>query len=354
MLRRLPYFLLPAVLLALLVGMWAGLVRLGWVGLATPLVGPLAHGPLMVSGFLGTLIALERAVALRTGWGFLAPLLSGVGMVVLMVGGKGGYAAATFALSALLFLIVNLAILRHQPALHTFTLLLGSLAWLVGNLLWLTGWPFYQIAWWWAVFLVLTIAGERLELSRVRRLTRQAHQLFGLALSLVGLGLTLSLFQYGTGARLTGVGLLALALWLIRFDIARFTVRKQGVTRYIALCLLSGYIWLAVAGILGVTFGGVMAGMRYDALLHALFLGFVFSMIFGHAPIILPALTGIQIHFAPRFYAPLILLHLSLLLRVLSDLTGWFGGRQWGGMLNVIVILLFLGNTVGSMKHGNN
>lgn len=351
---RIPLILLPAVILALVVGMWAGLARMGWAGLATPLIGPMAHGPLMVSGFLGTLIALERAVALKKAWGFLAPGLSAVGAVVIMVGGNGEFAAAVFSLAALFFFLINLTILRQQPALFTFTLLLGSIAWLVGNLLWLTGWPFYHIALWWGSFLVLTIAGERLELSRVVRLTSQAHQLFALALFLLGAGLLLILFNNSLGVRLTGLGLFALATWLARFDIARYTVRRPGLTRYIALCLLSGYAWLGVSGLLALAVGGVTAGLLYDALLHSLFLGFVFSMIFGHAPIILPALANVQIRFHQGFYVPLLLLHLSLLLRVISDLTPWFSGRQWGGMLNVLVILLFLGNIIWSINRHPN
>jgi hypothetical protein len=51
-------------------------------------------------------------------------------------------------------------------------------------------------------------------------------------------------------------------------------------------------------------------------LLHTLFLGFVFAMIFGHAPIIPPAVLRISETFSGSFYAPLILLHLSLALRV--------------------------------------
>lgn len=40
-----------------------GLIRLGWqLPALTPSLA-LAHGPLMISGFLGTLITLERAVA---------------------------------------------------------------------------------------------------------------------------------------------------------------------------------------------------------------------------------------------------------------------------------------------------
>ena len=61
--QRLP--LLAMGMIALLTGLWAGLLRLGWdLPLLRPTF-PALHGPLMVSGFLGTLIGLERAVALR-------------------------------------------------------------------------------------------------------------------------------------------------------------------------------------------------------------------------------------------------------------------------------------------------
>jgi hypothetical protein len=43
-----------------------------------------AHGPLMIGGALGTIISIERAVALRRRWPYTAPLLNGLGSVVLM------------------------------------------------------------------------------------------------------------------------------------------------------------------------------------------------------------------------------------------------------------------------------
>ena len=43
------------------------------------------HGPLMVLGFLGTLIALERAVPLDEPVGYLAPAAAGLGGVALTV-----------------------------------------------------------------------------------------------------------------------------------------------------------------------------------------------------------------------------------------------------------------------------
>jgi hypothetical protein len=68
-------------------------------------------------------------------------------------------------------------------------------------------------------------------------------------------------------------------------------------------------------------------------------------MIFGHAPIIFPAVLGKPISFRITFYGHLALLHLSLSLRVIGDLAPWSQGRLWGGLLNAAVLLLFLANT---------
>ncbi|MBI5082664.1 MAG: hypothetical protein HZB17_15380, partial [Chloroflexi bacterium] len=72
-------------------------------------------------------------------------------------------------------------------------------------------------------------------------------------------------------------------------------------------------------------------------------LGFVFSMIFGHAPIIVPAIIGIQIPYQSKFYVPLVLLHASLIMRVVGDVIFNPTIRAWGGLLNEIAIILFLG-----------
>jgi hypothetical protein len=128
------------------------------------------------------------------------------------------------------------------------------------------------------------------------------------------------------------------------FDVARHTVRTSGLPRYSAAALLSGYVWLGVAGLLAVRWGAVAAGPPYDAMLHALFVGFVFSMIFGHAPIIVPAVLGRGIAYRPAFYAHLGLLHASLALRIFGDFWPWLPGRQWGGLLNALAIVLFFAN----------
>jgi len=172
------------------------------------------------------------------------------------------------------------------------------------------------------------------------------------ACGLVVLGLALTLVPgrpapeaavAGTGV--AGLGFILQALWGLRQDAARRTARLPGLTRFMALCLLSGYVWLAVAGALWLTGSGPAGGWARDAALHSLFLGFVMSMIFGHAPVILPVVIGLAVPFQPGFYLHLGLLHASLLVRVTGSLLGIPPAARWGGLLNVAAVLLFLALT---------
>jgi len=157
---------LPAAL-ALLAALYAGLLRIGW---ALPAAGalPAEHGPLMVGGFLGTVVTLERAVALGRRSGFVYPALGAAGALALLAGG-GAWAAVLITAGSAGLVGLSVAIARRHPALHHTTLALGAASWLVGNAFWVAGWPIYRLVPWWVGFLVLTIAGERLELSRPPR-----------------------------------------------------------------------------------------------------------------------------------------------------------------------------------------
>jgi len=337
---------------ALLAGLWSGLLRLGWDIPGVRPSFPLAHGPLMVSGFLGTLIGLERAVALGRRWAYAAPLLSALGVLAIVAGVPGSVAPLAMMLGSIGLLAIFAVIIRAQPALFTVTMGVGVLAWLAGNAAWVAGWPLYEVVSWWMGFLVLTIAGERLELSRFTQRSRASETVFLLIIVTLCAGLTSGGMAADDGARLTGLSLVALTVWLLRHDIARRTVRQTGLTRYVAVCLLSGYVWLGLGGLLSVILGRVVVGLHYDAILHAIFLGFVFAMIFGHAPIIFPAVVGVPVPFRPAFYAHLGLLHFSLLLRVVGDLGASLPLRQWGGLLNVAAVLLFLANIVFAVRRG--
>ena len=136
---------------------------------------------------------------------------------------------------------------------------------------------------------------------------------------------------------------MALSIWLAAKDVARRTIREQGLTRYIACALLLGYAWLAIGAVIALSDPAFAPGRpAWDAALHAWFLGFVFSMIFGHAPIIAPALLRVQLRYSAWFYLPLVILHCTLAERIIGDLILDRATRARGGAGNAAAIALFL------------
>lgn len=344
--------LMAAAVVLLVGGLWEGLVYLGLPlarGQAQLHVG---HGPLMVLGFLGTLIGLERAVALGPAWAYTAPIGAAAGGLAVVAGAPNRLGPALVTLGGLALVAIFVAVYRIQASPHTIVLGCGALCWVVAGALWLSGWDVPRFIPWLTGFLVLTITGERLELSRLAGAGRRARRLFVAAAGAFAAGLVISLWADTIGVRVAGGGLCALAAWLARYDIARRTIRTGGITRYMAAALLTGYAWLAVGGALWLALGrmrfsdaGTAArGGGYDAMLHSVFLGFVISMIFAHAPVIVPAVLGRPLPFTRLFYLPLALLHATLLLRVVGgDALGDRSSWRWGGSLNELALVLFLG-----------
>lgn len=322
----------------LVTGVLAGLWRLAW---PTPaFVAGAPHGALMMCAFFGTLIALERAVAVGRRWAYLGPLAGGLGSAMLIAGLDPRLSTLPFSLGGLVLVLASLHAQRRAPALHARVLTLGAAAWLVGVLVWALTGTIDLALWWWIAFLVITIAGERLELSRLMRVSPAMQRYF---IGLTGLLVAgASLAAWPAGERLFGLGALGLAAWLFRQDVARRTVKTHGLTRYIAVCLLSGYLWLALGGSLLAALAPGAGQAGWDSALHALTVGFVFAMVFGHAPIILPAVLRIRLPYHPGFYVPLVLLHLSLAVRVAGDLPGAVALRAWGALGNAGAIGLFL------------
>ena len=325
--------------IALAFGIAGGLARLG-VGRAAP-AAIAWHGALMAGAFFGTLISLERAVAVGRLWTYLAPLASGIGGLVLLAG-VALPAFILFVLAAAVFVAASALVFLKQRALHTGVLVLGALSLLVGNAGLAAQAPLDAVALAWIAFFALTIGAERLELSRLVRPPQGARRAFMLN-SLALLGAALAAPWWSAAAlRVAGVLLAALAVWLTRYDIASRTVRASGLTRYIAVCLLAGYFWLAVGGVLNLLQTG------YDAALHAIFLGFVFSMVLGHAPVILPAVLRVAFPYSAMLYAPLVLLHASLAVRIAGDLFSAPAWRAAGAAGNAAAIVLFVA-TAGAL-----
>ena len=324
---------------ALVTGIAGGLGRLGW---DVPGGASLAalHGPLMISGLFGTVVSLERAVAFGKGWAYLAPILSAVGTIVLLAGASAPVGATLYLAAAGVLAMVSGLIVRGQPAIFTIALLFGALSWGTGSLLWLAGEEIPSVVGWWIAFLLLTIAGERLEMSRLLPQRRGSQVLFVISVALIVVGAGMGL-DGNAGARLFGLGQLACTIWLLRHDIARRNVRTAGAPRYFAVCMLAGYGWLGVAGAFMVGMPSSGALFRYDLMLHAVLIGFVLSMVFGHALIILPAVTRLKISYSSVLYVPLAILHVSLAMRMIGDLGEWNLPRQWSGIATALAIAAF-------------
>jgi len=344
---RLP-LLVPG-FLALVVGIGAGLARLGVVVPDVAASAAALHGPLMISGFFGVVIALERAVAVGAAWAYLGPLFAGLGVVAALAGATT--APWLFVAGSLVLVAATVDVLRRQTTLFTLTLVAGALAWTVGNTLWASGTAVDVIVMWWLAFPILTIAGERLELSRFRNPSPLARRVFGAILALIACGLVGS--GRAIGVAVLAGGLFALAIWLLKEDIAMRTVRGTGLARFIAVCLIAGYAWLVVGALVVLSAGALAPGTRsYDAAVHALALGFVFSMVLGHAPIIFPAVLRVAIPYHAAFYVPLALLHCSLVVRLAGDATGRIDWTRAGGLLNAIALAAFIVAMIGAVIRG--
>jgi hypothetical protein len=343
--------LLAAGMASMAAGIWFGLVRLGW---ALPLPWPgqlITHGPLMVCGFLGTLIGLERAVGFGRRWAYLAPLLTAAGAATLGIARLGPLGAWLITSGSMVVVAIFAVISVRQPSLFVSTMAAGSLAWLAGNMYWASGAAIYRVVFAWMAFLVLTIAGERLELNRVLRPTRIIRVWFVSGMVLVAAGAALAVSCPEAGVRVVGAGLLVTTAWLARNDVARRTIAQHGVTRFMAIALLGGYAWLGAAGVMAIAFAPATPGVLYDAMLHAVFLGFVMSMVFAHAPVIFPAVLAVRFRFRSTFYAHVAVLHASLVVRIVGDLVDELGRwRVWGGLLNGVAVMLFVLNTVTSIR----
>lgn len=342
-------------MVSLLAGLWAGLLRLGFdiPELDNELAG--MHGPLMVLGFLGTQIGLERAVALRRGWAYVIPAGAGAGSLWLLFGLPEVPGKLILALAGLLLVWVFIVVHGIEASWHNAIMGLGAVSWAVAAIAWLCGADILEVVPWLAGFLILTIVGERLELSRMARPPGTPRWMLFTGVAVFSVGLILNWFWPDVAMRVAGAGLILQVIWLVRYDIARRTIKQTGATRFMAAALLAGYVWLALSGVLWLADGGLTQGTAaYDAMLHTVFLGFVFSMIFAHAPVIVPAVMGVKLPYRKSFYLPLVLLHGGLLVRLIGDAaigannftvaaTG-AAEKLWrtGGVLDEVAILLYL------------
>lgn len=353
---RLTLLVLAAV--SVVAGLDAALLRLGAAAPVRSESLASSHGVLMVFGFLGTAIALERAVALQAGprrarWAYVAPAACGVGALALLAQAAGlpvpagrALAGAAWLVAMAVFAAIYLAVWRRQQSFAVLVQLLGALAGLGGVALWVRGLEAAEIVPWWAALLVLTIIGERLELARIAFMAAATEPRILAESCLVVVALVAVLVDPAWGYPLLGLALGALAVDVAVHDVAWRTVRVPGLTRLMAACMLAGYAWAVVAALVWIVGGPALSGYRYDTVVHALTIGFVLSMVVAHAPVIVPAIARRPLPYHPAMWAVAALLHAGLLVRVLAASRSADDAWRFGGALSVAALLAFLVTTV--------
>lgn len=220
---RNPRVRLPLLALGFL-SLLAGFARLGFEPMLIGDEGVLLHGALMASGFFGTVISLERAVALDRLWGYAAPLACGVGGLALAAGAPLTDALLMLA-GALALLAMSAAFLGRQRSLESWTLAGGAACWCVGNGALASGAAVAAAVPWWIAFFALTIGAERLELSRYMPRPRAVQAAFVvIAIALAASALVSLPLQ---GVVLLGAGGMAVRL--------RYRAQDRAGRRFVAL-----------------------------------------------------------------------------------------------------------------------
>ncbi|WP_237154826.1 hypothetical protein [Oryzibacter oryziterrae] len=329
--------LLLASAFALVCGLAGGLARFALVDV--PMTIADMHGVLMVCGFFGTLISLERAVADGRLLALGVPMFGVVGTILLFVGTVEMAAAAYLLASVGLLALTLIAAVRvREPFLVVMSA--GALLWVAGCVLWLAGHEPRDVAYDWFGFLILTIFAERLELSRLRFHSRAALQTLGAILTVLALALMAG--EPWNGSVTFGLALAASAIWFLRRDVALVTVRETGLPRFAAICLLLGYGWLIAAAGLLITLPPAETTFGHDAALHAIALGFILSMVMAHAPIVLPAVARVPVRYTAWLYGPVALLQLAAGSRVAADLIEDAQCQQHSAMITVAALGLYV------------
>lgn len=325
----------PFALLSLFLGIIAGWQRIGWNFAVSNLAGD--HGALMTGSFIGTLICLERSIAHANKWWKLLPFINGLSIILFLFHlPQLAYAFLIGGSLGLLMLMFNYY--KISPTLSHAMLLLGAFTWLTGNLILFNQYSYPMAVKWWMLFLLWTIFGERLELSRLLPMTVLKKVTLYFIILINGAGVLLPFHWYGN--EVFAISLAGLSIWLFAFDMSRHAIKRPGQHRYIGLWLMMGYSWLLITSAWLLFWPD--APYAYDGALHSFFLGFVLSMIFGHVPIIFPGIFRINISlYHSVLYIVMTLFQLSLAFRITGDALLHNEWRKWGALINGISIALF-------------
>lgn len=319
--------------LGVLLGIWKiALLR----GISVPPIPHLLppHGNLMVGGFLGTLILFERMFALPKKSLLWVPYIWGLSVlfvhtnhifkflnfIALFGWGIHRFIAYRTFKRIGIPLIEFLAYVVLSSALITPDGLAGSFASALSAL----------------SFAITIIALERIELTMSAE--RKSARVVYLILIIYLFILLIDLLVYDFPPQLFGFFLILIAFGMIYNDpvalsaFRRFRTSGTPLSRFSRETLIVGYIWLFF-GALSLIFLDFIS-LKRDVVYHTLGLGFIFTMILSHAPIILGVILS-KVPDKPPSRFLFYMFQLMTFLRIFTDLfySEFFKIWVWSGVI---------------------
>jgi hypothetical protein len=288
--------------LSFIIGSISGIAR---GGLELGFINKLSffHQYFMIGGFFGTLITAERIVSLRNEKLNFIILVNALGAPFIILNPK--ISSIFFYSGGLILFAVYLYFLFRFKKEEFLILGLSAIFYILGFELYeknrLLAIDF------WSLFFIFTILGERYELIKnFKKISKISKYLIFATILLLPF---IQKFY-----PLKGIILVGLSGVFIITDIALINLRKTEPFRFTAYCILTGYIWLTIYGL-----SFTIPNINYDLRIHSLLLGFVFSMVFAHARMILPSILKTTAKFLkiPNYIA-FILFEASLIARFIS------------------------------------
>lgn len=341
---------------AVLTGIWRLAATRGFPVPPVPTEWP-PHGHWMVGGFLAVLIMVERMATLPPGWLVWVPFVYALGAVTVHTGWAVSRGAVILGfLGWTLHRVRAIRVYRapEKPLIEVAALGLLTLA--VMRPGGLTGRPDVALAGLGAI--VGVIAVERLELLlRGRAFGPRAvwAGLLGWMALLAGSVLwgPLPLPILGLATVLVMGGVLAhdaavrAAVRVFRGATGSGPGSLPPLYGFLTKALLLAYAWMGLGGALLAGWGALPPATAKDMVYHAVGLGFIFTMILAHAPVILPAVLG----GAPIRRAPVGLFWLfqgTTVLRLVGDVAVAKAPALWAwtgwptGLLHTVFLALYM------------
>lgn len=343
---------------AVVLGVWRIALTRGFVLPSIPEILP-PHGNVMVGAFLGTLIIFERMFALPIKWLVWVPY-------------AWGLSALTIHLDFIGFKILNLIALlgwgvHRFIAYKTFKNFFNPLVEFIAYIALSTA-LFHENGLARSVesalsglsFAIAVIGVERIELTLSSQ--RKSAKLVYVSLIIYLLLSILNSLFYIIPLQAIGIALFLVGLGLIyndsviimAFKGAGFGITKTPLHKFSRQTLMVAYVWLLFSAI-SITFWELIQSVAKDVVFHSIGLGFIFTMILSHAPVVL----GSTLAKMPKRAPSIILFYLFQVMtavRILADLLVsnfielWIWSGWITGTLHFVIFVFYMLSVVRSFK----